>query len=105
MKNKWLARGAVSALVLLSATSALSLTGEEVLNKLSYEEQKGYVIGVVHTLAYTESQSGEQEKGSCILRWYVEERGAEQVNAMLQRMKEVQAIPIIARLAERACGE
>lgn len=105
MKNKWLAFGSVSAFVLLSATSALSLTGEEVLDKMNSDESTGYMIGVVHALAYVEQKSGNRERSSCILEWSSKDGGMRQIMAMLERMKDAQAIPIIDRLAERACEE
>jgi hypothetical protein len=92
------------AALLLSAP-AQSLTGEDVVERMSSEESNGYLAGAIEMAAFLSGTRENSERSDCIMNWYYEGDGVEELIAALTRYKDRQALPVIHLMINRACGE
>ena len=87
------------------SSSATALTAGDVLDKMNSDQSSGYFAGSVGMAALIAGASGKADRADCILNWYYEENGVEQIIQALDRFKEHEAQPVIYALINQACGE
>ena len=94
---------------LLLGGSAQALTADDVLNKMSGEEQHSFVAGVVGGFAYARylRDKPDQSGMSCIYDWYYGAAAGrwEEINQWFERHLDQPVEPLLYVLIERECGE
>lgn len=98
-----------TAVFLSTSQEAAALSADDVLNRMTAEEQNAYIAGVVGGLAYSRFlRDRPDESGmSCIYDWYytgTEERHR-QINQWFERHLDKPAEPLLYVLIKRECGE
>lgn len=89
----------------LPVKPALSLTGADVMEKMSKDESSGYLAGNIDMAIQLLYHQGQKERSNCIQDWYYHQGGVKQVVQALYHFKDRQAQPVIYALIERACGK
>ena len=89
----------------LTAGPALSLTGAEVLDKMTEDERGGYLAGNVDMAAQLAYHDGKRERSDCIFDWYYKQGGLGQVLQAIGQFRDRQVQPVIHALINRACGK
>jgi len=78
------------------------------MNKMSRDEQFGYITGMIDMMTYQATIGGNKAKADCIVNTYLGERKDE---AWAKLMDAFDALPdrypagIVAVLVKEACGE
>jgi hypothetical protein len=95
----------VALLVLGSTAPAWSLTGEDVLDRMSKDERGGYLAGSIEMAAFLSAMQGNNKRADCIMDWYYKQDGVEKLVAALSGYKDRQALPVVHVIIKKACGE
>ncbi len=93
------------AFLMFASSPALSLTGEDVLDRMSSDHRFGYLAGTIEMAAFLSTVQGNAERGNCIMGWFFDQDGTKTIVDALSRFKDRQALPVIQALIERACGK
>lgn len=91
-------------ILLLVASPALAITGEDVLGKMNDTESFAYLAGSISMAAMIAGAEGHTERRDCIMNWFYNEDGSKQLIAALTRYKDREAQPVIYALVRHACG-
>ncbi len=98
-----------SAAILLGAAvsggPAAALTGADVLDNMSSDHRIGYLAGSIEMAAFLSASQGNTERGNCIMGWFYDKKGTEEIVEALARFKDKQALPVMNALIQRACGK
>lgn len=106
MKTNTVAAVTAALLCLVGAGGpAWSLTGADVLDKMSADERAGYLAGTVDMAAFLAATQGQAQRTDCIMGWYYHQDGAKTIIAGLARYRDREALPVVHALIGRACGK
>lgn len=98
-----------AAAVLSSGEDASALTADDVLNKMSAEEQSGYLAGVVGGLAYARflRDRPDETSMSCVYNWFYtgEIDRHREINQWLERHLDKPVEPLLYVLIKKECGD
>jgi len=92
-------------LAFANAGPAWSLTGEDVLDRMSSDESSGYLAGSIEMAAFLSAMQGNNQRADCIMDWYYNQDGVEKLVAALSSYKDRQALPVVHVIIKKACGE
>ncbi len=90
---------------LFPSRQALSLTGKDVVDKMSADESGGYIAGSIEMAAFLSHAQGNRDRSTCITNWYYKKNGVEQTVAALSRYKSREAQPVLYAMIEQVCGK
>jgi len=106
MRARWIL---YSAAILLGASiadhPAVALTGGDVLDGMNNDQRSGYLAGAIEMAAFLNATQGNTGRGNCIMGWFYDKKGTDEIVAALARFKDKQALPVVQALVERACGK
>lgn len=97
--------GLAAVLSAVTVQPAWALTGGDVLDGMSSDESTGYMAGSIAMAAMIAGANGSRERAECIMNWYYEGDGVEEIVQALDHFKDREAQPVIYALINRACGE
>lgn len=100
---------ATVAALMASGTPANALSADDVLNKMTSDQQTAYVAGVVGGLAYSRFLQDRPDTNgmACINNWYYGSGTAkwDLIETWFARHLDKQAEPLLYVLIKRECGE
>ncbi len=106
-----IARNVVAGFLLyaISATSAFAITAKDVTEKMSKEEQKGYLTGLIDMRMFDAAQSGDANLPRCIHDAYYRDIGRDgdawsRLYDAFARFPEKDAPTIVFLLVKKSCG-
>ena len=106
MRARWILYSATILLgVVAIARPAAALTGGDVLDGMNTDQRGGYLAGAIEMAAFQLAAQGNTERGNCVMGWFYDKKGTDEIVAALARFKDRQALPVIQALIERACGK
>jgi hypothetical protein len=88
---------------LYPSAPALSVTGEDVIEKMSSDHRAGYLTGSVEMAAFMAGMDGDRARADCIMTWFYDRKGTKEVVDALAEYKDRQALPVVMTIINRAC--
>ena len=89
--------------VALIPTQALAVSAGDFLDRMNADERSGFINGALDMLAYDLTQAGQGGKAACVVQWYFEGQGPEEVAAVFPNHPDLPAVAILRTLADRHC--
>lgn len=81
-----------------------AITAGDVVDKMSEDQQYGYLTGAVDMVIFLHSSNGEGDRAECILNWfYRDDASAKEIVAVFHNYKDKPAIGILHVLINRHC--
>jgi hypothetical protein len=94
---------ALTALALFLPTQAHAVTAGDFLDRMNAEQRTGFIDGAFDMLSYELGQEGQGDKAACIIQWYFEGDGPQEVVAVFNSHKDLPAVAILRTLGDRHC--
>ena len=112
MKHKWAAPATIAGVVIIVGAIILSpsdharaLTGGDVVDKFSSDEQYSYYSGAVGIASLLSWTAGNKKRADCINNWFFKEKGWRHLDQALKRYKDRQAPAVIYAVIQKKCGK
>ena len=91
--------------VAIGASPAMAITAEDVLEKMSKDQQFGYLTGLIDMLAYKELLEGDKPYAQCLSdAFYKDKTMSERIFSSLRAYPDKAPEGIIYLLMMKACG-
>ncbi len=104
-KNRSLIYYIIVSAFLIISRSASALTGQDILDNMNSDQSHGYLFGSIEMAAFLSNVNGNTDRSRCIINWYNNDGGVNQIIQALGRFKDREAQPVIHVLIKKACGE
>lgn len=81
-----------------------AISAGDVVDKMSEDQQYGYLTGAVDMVIFLHSSNGEGDRAECIMNWfYRDNTSAKEVVAVFHNYKDKPAIGLLHVLINRHC--
>jgi hypothetical protein len=93
----------LTALALFLPTQAHAVTAGDVLDRMNAEQRGGFMNGALDMFSYELATTGQGDKAECVINWYFEGQGPEEIAAVFANHRDMPAVAILRTLADRHC--